>query len=202
MTRRDLPCGSFHLRANTIWTSRRLSLSTRLFPSGVRSLRVLELPPAFWPSDTKQATQWMRWPKIMVANAPKSKERSVASSPSPPEQIVFFTDENLGRHTVPEALRLAGEQVIAFYERFSSGTRDQVWLPEVGRNRWILLTKDSRIRYRRNEMQALLASKTRSFVLVSSNLPGSRSEEHTSELQSQSNLVCRRLLETKALALC
>ena len=43
----------------------------------------------------------------MVANAPKSKKRSVASSPSQPEQIVFFTDENLGRHTVPEALRLA-----------------------------------------------------------------------------------------------
>jgi hypothetical protein len=35
-----------------------------------------------------------------------------------------------------------------------------------------LLTKDSKIRYRRNEMQALLASGTRSFVLVSSNLPG------------------------------
>src|SRR5205085_11264729 len=28
-------------------------------------------------------------------------------------------------------------------------------------------------------------------------LPGSRSEEHTSELQSQSNLVCRLLLEKK-----
>jgi hypothetical protein len=41
-----------------------------------------------------------------------------------------------------------------------------------GYHRWILLTKDSRIRYRRNEMQALLSSKTRSFVLVSSNLPG------------------------------
>src|SRR2546430_12728926 len=28
-------------------------------------------------------------------------------------------------------------------------------------------------------------------------LPGTRSEEHTSELQSQSNLVCRLLLEKK-----
>src|SRR5256886_12689662 len=28
-------------------------------------------------------------------------------------------------------------------------------------------------------------------------LPGTRSEEHTSELQSQSNLVCRLLLEQK-----
>src|SRR5688572_32487231 len=30
--------------------------------------------------------------------------------------------------------------------------------------------------------------------------PGDRSEEHTSELQSQSNLVCRLLLEKKKLA--
>src|SRR2546427_9235075 len=29
------------------------------------------------------------------------------------------------------------------------------------------------------------------------NVPGARSEEHTSELQSQSNLVCRLLLEKK-----
>src|SRR5688572_32528923 len=31
---------------------------------------------------------------------------------------------------------------------------------------------------------------------------GSRSEEHTSELQSQSNLVCRLLLEKKKTTLC
>src|SRR2546430_10764863 len=31
-------------------------------------------------------------------------------------------------------------------------------------------------------------------------VPSSRSEEHTSELQSQANLVCRLLLETKKIA--
>lgn len=108
----------------------------------------------------------------MAANAPKSKKRSAASSPSPPERLVFFTDENLGRQVVPQALRNAGEQVIAFRERFAGGTKHPVWLPEVGRNGWVLLTKDSRIRYRRNEMQALLSSGARSFVLVSRNLPG------------------------------
>ncbi len=109
----------------------------------------------------------------MAANERKSKRRSGASSLSPPESVTFFTDENLGRYIVPEALRRAGEEVIAFHERFESGTKDLTWLPEVGRNGWILLTKDSRIRYRQNEIQALLSSKTRTFVLVSSNLPGS-----------------------------
>src|SRR2546430_8365810 len=43
-------------------------------------------------------------------------------------------------------------------------------------------------------LRALWGSLTRSHVLRGLNL---RSEEHTSELQSQSNLVCRLLLEKK-----
>jgi thiamine monophosphate synthase len=38
---------------------------------------------------------------------------------------------------------------------------------------WLVLTKDSKIRYRSNETEVLLAAKVRAFVLVSSNLPGS-----------------------------
>src|SRR2546430_6011569 len=37
---------------------------------------------------------------------------------------------------------------------------------------------------------------SQSIIIMTSNL-GARSEEHTSELQSQSNLVCRLLLEKK-----
>src|SRR5256886_14944340 len=36
-----------------------------------------------------------------------------------------------------------------------------------------------------------------SNMRLCANVPGQRSEEHTSELQSQSNLVCRLLLEKK-----
>src|SRR2546430_4997135 len=38
---------------------------------------------------------------------------------------------------------------------------------------------------------------SRSLRVVMAGAPPSRSEEHTSELQSQSNLVCRLLLEKK-----
>lgn len=78
---------------------------------------------------------------------------------------------------MPEAIRGAGEEVIAFHEHFAKGTKDEIWLKEIGANGWVLLTKDSRIRYRRNELQALLLSEGRSFVLVSSNLPGSEIAE-------------------------
>src|SRR5437762_7503378 len=110
---------------------------------------------------------------IMVANARKSKKRFAASSPSPPNRLVFFTDANLGRRVVPEALRGAGEEVRVHDGCFPPGTQDHIWLRAVGRSGWVVLTKDSRIRYRRNEMEALLSSGARSFVLVSSNLPGS-----------------------------
>src|SRR2546430_11326601 len=41
------------------------------------------------------------------------------------------------------------------------------------------------------------SDKKRVFILSRSAFAGTRSEEHTSELQSQSNLVCRLLLEKK-----
>src|SRR2546430_7153923 len=44
--------------------------------------------------------------------------------------------------------------------------------------------------------QFMNTRRARYFVPVFSSAPG-RSEEHTSELQSQSNLVCRLLLEKK-----
>src|SRR5438270_2493615 len=45
----------------------------------------------------------------------------------------------------------------------------------------------------------VIASHSSAFAICPSprNVPDDRSEEHTSELQSQSNLVCRLLLEKK-----
>jgi len=108
----------------------------------------------------------------MAAPASRSKKRSDASSRSQPEPLVFFTDTNLGRHIIPNALRAAGENVRVHDEVFEPGTPDTVWLHRAGKEGWVVLTKDSKIRYRRSETEALFAAKVRAFVLVSSNLPG------------------------------
>src|SRR5690606_40715629 len=42
-----------------------------------------------------------------------------------------------------------------------------------------------------------LDAETKTIIVNVSNEPGTRSEEHTSELQSRENLVCRLLLEKK-----
>jgi hypothetical protein len=62
----------------------------------------------------------------MAAPASKSKKQSAASSRLLPRPFVFFTDANLGRHIVPDALRAAGEQVRVHDEEFEPGTADGV----------------------------------------------------------------------------
>src|SRR2546430_13604139 len=51
--------------------------------------------------------------------------------------------------------------------------------------------------FRSTYKQAFAWSSNRTFALTGLLLSDPRSEEHTSELQSQSNLVCRLLLEKK-----
>ena len=49
---------------------------------------------------------------------------------------------------------------------------DEEWLREVGQRRWIVLTKDTQIRYRAHERVALMQAGVRAFVLVAKNLSG------------------------------
>src|SRR2546430_2975589 len=53
----------------------------------------------------------------------------------------------------------------------------------------------------RHALQASSACAVRSGALRSNGSAPQRSEEHTSELQSQSNLVCRLLLEKKKISI-
>jgi predicted nuclease of predicted toxin-antitoxin system len=80
--------------------------------------------------------------------------------------LVFFVDRSLGRKIIPDALRAAGEEVRVHDDFFPQDAKDEVWLAEVGRRGWVVLTKDQHIRYREVEVQALLAAKVRSFVLT------------------------------------
>ena len=102
----------------------------------------------------------------MAASETTSKKRSDASLPSPPEQLVFFVDRSLGRKIIPTALRKTGEEVRVHDEHFPQDTRDEVWLGDVGKRGWVVLTKDKHIRYRAIEVHALRAANVRAFVLA------------------------------------
>jgi hypothetical protein len=73
---------------------------------------------------------------------------------------------------VPEALRAAGVEIRVHDELFSQGTEDIVWLRDAGSNRWIVITRDDRIRYNQLEKQAVIAARLRFFSITSSSLTG------------------------------
>jgi len=58
-------------------------------------------------------------------------------------------------------------------DHFQRGTPDETWLPEVGRQGWVLLTADKQIRYNRLEKRALERYSVCEFVFASGNLSGS-----------------------------
>lgn len=93
----------------------------------------------------------------------------------------FFVDRSLGRKQVPAALRLAGWDLVTLAEHYgipADETVDDVeWLELVGRNRWPVLMKDERIRYRPSERAAVIAHGVRAFYLTSGNLSGAQMAE-------------------------
>jgi predicted nuclease of predicted toxin-antitoxin system len=57
---------------------------------------------------------------------------------------------------------------------FKPDTPDEEWIRFVGRNNWIVLTKDKKIRYRTAELQMVIREKVRMFTLTGGNLTGTQ----------------------------
>jgi hypothetical protein len=83
----------------------------------------------------------------------------------------------LGKKVIAAALRQVGEEVHVHDDYFFPDQRDETWLREVGRRGWVVLTKDSRIRYRGPELAALQRARVRAFVLTSGDLQGTEMAE-------------------------
>lgn len=105
----------------------------------------------------------------------KSKKRSAPSSAStPPPEIVFFIDRSLGRIDVATALRARDVRVEVHDDHLPQDATDETWLALAGRNNWVVLTKDKRIRYRPLERRSLLDAGLRAFVLTSASATGAQ----------------------------
>ena len=99
------------------------------------------------------------------------------SSASTSPDLTFFTDYSLGGVTVAAALRAAGARVEIHLDWFAPDLPDTDLLAEIGRRGWIFLSKDSNIRRRPLETNALLAARVRAFILSSGNLRGEEQAE-------------------------
>jgi predicted nuclease of predicted toxin-antitoxin system len=90
------------------------------------------------------------------------------------EPFTFFVDRSLGGHVIVDALRKTGELVEAHDLHFGQDTTDREWLAEVGRQGWVVLTKDARIRTNELERESLLASRVAAFMLGRGDVGGSQ----------------------------
>lgn len=84
---------------------------------------------------------------------------------SEPRELVFFADRDLGRQ-FPTFLIGAGLRVEFHDDHFKPDTPDEEWISEIGRRRWVAITRDKRIRYSPLALSVLMQSNAQLFVLV------------------------------------
>lgn len=78
---------------------------------------------------------------------------------------VYFTDRDLGKQ-FPERLRAAGLSVERHADHFAPDAPDTQWLPEVGQRGWVVITHDERIRYKANELAAVMQHRVAMLLVV------------------------------------
>jgi hypothetical protein len=79
--------------------------------------------------------------------------------------IVFFTDRDLG-NGFPDILVAAGLAVERHRDHFRHDCPDEEWLQAIGANGWVAITHDSRIRYKPNELAAVVRHRVMLLVVV------------------------------------
>lgn len=79
--------------------------------------------------------------------------------------FVFFTDRDLGNR-FPDILSSAGLRIERHRDHFKPTSPDEEWLAVVGSRGWVAVTHDSRIRYKPNELEAVVRHKVRLLVVV------------------------------------
>jgi hypothetical protein len=78
---------------------------------------------------------------------------------------VFFTDRDLGKQ-FPAILAAAGLHVERHADHFAPNCPDEEWLESVGQRKWVVVTHDSRIRYKPNELAAVVRHRVALLVVV------------------------------------
>ncbi len=84
---------------------------------------------------------------------------------SGPPEIVFFTDRDLG-HQFPAILREAGLRVERHTDHCAPTSSDEKWLQLVAARGWVGVTHDARIRYKPNELAAVITHRITLLVVA------------------------------------
>jgi len=79
--------------------------------------------------------------------------------------LVFFTDRDLG-NAFPATLVANGLGVERHAVHFPPDCPDEEWLKAVGSRGWIAVTRDTRIRYKPNELAAVVRHRVALLVVI------------------------------------
>jgi hypothetical protein len=108
--------------------------------------------------------------------------------------LELFADRNLGVHAFPAILRAEGITVHLHQEHFAQDEEDVIWMPEVARRGWPIISPDIRISRDRLEVDAIMTSGASVFCLSGGHC--------TSEEKARNFLRClpqvRKVLEGTA----
>lgn len=79
--------------------------------------------------------------------------------------VAFFTDRDLGK-MFPTILRDAELRVECHADHFRPDATDEEWLAETARRGWVAVTHDRRIRYKPNELAAVIRHNAALLVVI------------------------------------
>jgi predicted nuclease of predicted toxin-antitoxin system len=84
----------------------------------------------------------------------------------------FFFDNDVSFRIARALAQLVhGHEIVALRDRFPTDTPDVVWIPEAGRNGWIVISRDHNQRRRDAEHRALIDNRVTAIYIRSSGTP-------------------------------
>jgi len=86
-------------------------------------------------------------------------------------QETYFIDRALGK-LVGEELRKLGVNIELHHDHFPPDCPDTIWIQSVSQKGWIIFTKDDRVSRNPLELQAIIQSNARVFILPYGNMTG------------------------------
>lgn len=97
----------------------------------------------------------------------KSKKLSASSNAAQPSYPLLFIDRCAWSIRLGEALKAKGIKFTPHHEHFEQACPDVDWLPVVGKNGWVVITRGKNIRRKPNELQAFKNNDVLAIVLSS-----------------------------------
>ena len=132
----------------------------------------------------------MASPKRTSGKPSASSSVARPDEPAPAGALAtLFIDRCAWSRLLGNALREAGIAFVSHQERFAPNAPDDEWLAGVADKGWLVVTRDQRIRYKVNELQAAVRARLHLFVFTQGGLPAA---ETATILVHAYPAMCRR----------